>query len=76
MIIRLSWTNEQGTAYQDFVYNDAQVGKVTGKFDYTFTLTGYTALNINLATLEVTAMVVTESGATAFGQTWLQNGVR
>ena len=76
VIIRLSWTNEQGTAYQDFVYNDAQVGKVTGKFDYTFTLTGYTALNINLATLEVTAMVVTESGATAFGQTWLQNGVR
>ena len=76
VIIRLSWTNDQGTAYQDFVYNDAQVGKVTGNFDYTFTLTGYSALNINLSTLQVQAMVVTNSGATAFSTIWTQANAR
>lgn len=70
VIVRLQWTNANGTAYQDFYYNDLQVGKVTGSFDYTFTLTGYSALNIDLNTLKVQAMVVTDSGATAFGTVW------
>ena len=73
IIIRLSWTNDQGTAHQDFVYNDSQVAKVTGSYDYTFILTGYSALNINLNTLVVQAMVVTNSGATAFGTAWTQS---
>ena len=72
IVIRLSWTNDQGTAHQDFVYNDNQVAKVTGSYDYTFVLTGYSALNINLDTLVVQAMVITNSGATAFGTAWTQ----
>ena len=70
VVIRLQWTNANGTAYQDFHYNDLQIGKVTGNFDYTFTLTGYSALNIDLSSLKVQAMVVTDSGATAFGTVW------
>ena len=70
VIIRLAWSNEKGTAYQDFVYNDSQIAKAAGSYDYTFTLTGYSELNIDLSTLEVTAMVVSESNATASGTTW------
>ena len=72
VIIRLAWANEKGTAYQDFVYNDSQIGKVAGSYDYTFTLNGFSALGIELSTLTVTAMVVTNSGATAFGTEWTQ----
>ena len=75
VIIRLEWTNEQGTANQEFVYNDSQIGYVSvGKDgsaqDYTFTLTGYSALNIELDTLVVTAYIVTNSGARAIGASW------
>lgn len=70
VIVRLVWNTDDGAAYQDFVYNDRFVGEVTGSKDYTFTLTGYSALNINLDTLSVTAMIVTESGAVASGDVW------
>ena len=78
VIIRLEWSNEKGSASQAFVYNDTQVGYVSvGKNgvaqDYTFTLTGYSALNIDLSTLKVMAMIVTESGATLVGTIWTQD---
>ena len=77
VIIRLEWSNEKGSASQAFVYNDTQVGYVSvGKNgvaqDYTFTLTGYSALNIDLSTLKVTAVIVTNSNSVASGMTWTQ----
>ena len=72
IVIRLIWTNSNGTASQDFYYNDRQIGLVTGKNDYTFTLTGYKALNLDLSTLVVQALIISDSGATAFGTEWTQ----
>ena len=76
IIVRLVWNTGDGEAYQDFVYNDRFVGEVTGSKDYTFTLTGYTAMNIKLDTLSVTAMIVTDSGATAFGDVWTKENAK
>ena len=70
VVVRLVWNTGDGEAYQDFVYNDRFVGEVTGSKDYTFTLTGYSALNIDLDTLSVKAMIITESGAVASGTVW------
>ena len=72
VVIRLEWETENGTASQEFCYNDAQIGKVTGSNDYTFRLTGYGQLNIRLEDLKVQALIVTDSGATAFGAVWTQ----
>ena len=72
IVIRLKWTNSNGTACQDFYYNDRQIGLVTGKNDYTFTLTGYSALNIDLSTLVVQALIISDSGAIAYGTEWTQ----
>ena len=69
-IVRLEWETDNGIAYQEFVYNDEQVGKVTGTYDYNFTLNGYSAMNINLDTLRVYGMITTDSGAVCYGSIW------
>jgi len=65
IIIRIEWKTDQGDAYQEFVYNDNQVGLVTGTSDYTFRLTQYSLVGVNLDSVKLTAMVVADSGATA-----------
>ena len=81
IIVRLVWNTGDGEAYQDFVYNDAFVGDVAKlkgaqARDYTFKLTGYSTLNIDLDTLSVTAMIVSDSGATAFGDVWTKENAK
>ena len=77
----LEWSNDSGAAGVEFVYNDEQVGYIVlGKYsetegkniamDYTFTLTNYSQLNIDISTLKVYAKIETNSGATAFGDVW------
>jgi hypothetical protein len=71
IVLRLSWASDNGVAYQDFVYNADFVGLVVGGgYNYTFVLTGYDALNINLENLEVVAMILTDCGITVDGTTW------
>ena len=72
VIVRLEWKNEDGTAYQNFVFNDGFVKTVAaaGNRDYILRLNGTEALEINLETLCVTAIISTESGAEACGTVW------
>ena len=73
IIIRLEWANENGVAYQDFVYNDEFVGKVSdGGYNYSFILNNYDILNIDISNLKVTAMIITDCGTVTAGQIWTQ----
>ena len=68
VVIRVSWTTENGTAYQDFVYNDTQVGTVVaknGKMAFELTFTGCEGLE----NLTFTVMVLSETGAEFCGNT-------
>ena len=68
VVIRVSWTTENGIAYQDFVYNDTQVGTVVtknGKMAFELTFTGCEGLE----NLTFTAMVLSETGAEFCGNT-------
>lgn len=82
VIIRLQWKTynkdgeELGIAYQNFVYNDTQVSMSTGNYDLSFTLTGFSALNISLDDLVVVALVETASGADAYGTEWNINNAK
>ena len=82
VIIRLQWKTynkdgeELGIAYQNFVYNDTQVSMSTGNYDLSFTLTGFSALNISLDDLVVVALVETASGADAYGTEWNVNNAK
>ena len=71
IIIRVEWSNADGVVSQEFIYNDTMVGKVVGANDYTFRLTGYDTIGLSdLSTLNIYAMIVTDSGATAYGEVW------
>lgn len=70
VIVRLVWDTTTGSAHQDFFYNDTLVAQVTGAYDYNFKLVGYSAMDIQLDTLKVTAMTITDSGMVACGETW------
>lgn len=75
VVVRLEWVNdENGYAFQNFVYKDELVKKVAGSegvaYDYFVILTGYTELEIDLSNVKVTAMIITDSGAVAYGETW------
>lgn len=64
-VVRLEWENASGTgtAYQNFVYKDDHVGNTfTNSNDLYLSLTGYEALDIDLSTLTVKGMVITNSG--------------
>ncbi len=68
IVVRLEWNTGDGIAYQDFVYSDELVAKMyAGGTDLTFTLTGFSALGIDLSTLTVRGMVVTNSDAVSSG---------
>ena len=62
----------KGTAYQNFVYTDEHVSKVntSSGLGYTLNLYGLDTLLIDLSTLKVYGMLVTESGATIAGEVW------
>ena len=74
VIIRLEWevNGSDDIAYQDFVYNDAQIAAICGgNKDFSFTMTGYSALNIDLSTLKVKGVVKTDCGAVEYGAEWM-----
>lgn len=67
-IVRLEWESENGIAYQDFVYKNTYVetlAKSGGNF--TFELTGYDVLNIDLDTFSITGMILTDAGIVVSG---------
>ncbi len=72
IMVKLSWSNDNGVYNQEYVYKDAHVKYVAANRDngayYTFTLTGYDSLMLDLDTLQVQAVAVTESGVVAAGQ--------
>ncbi len=66
-VVRLIWTNQQGTAYQDFVFKDEYVEDLalnTNKY-FTFVLTDYEELGIDIGTLKVQALVISDTGVMA-----------
>lgn len=75
VIVRLEWVNEDGTAYQNFVFNDGFVKTVAaaGNRDYILRLNGMDALEINLDTLKVYGMITSESGAICYGNEFFAN---
>lgn len=73
IVIRLEWEVVGGDdiAYQDFVYNDALIASICGGGrDFTFDMSGYSALNIDLSTLVVKGIVKTDCGAVEYGVEW------
>ena len=73
IVVRLEWEVVGGDdiAYQDFVYNDGQIAKIcSGGSDFTFTMVGYDALNIDLSTLKVMGIVKSDCGVTEYGTSW------
>ena len=77
VVLEVSWTvmsedgkSVLGTPYQTFVYNDDFFSTVAaGGWNYTFNLTGYSAMFLDLSTMKIVAKVVSDTGATAFGKT-------
>ena len=77
VVVRLEWEVIGGDdiAYQDFVYNDAQIAAIcSGGKDFTFTMVGYDALNIDLDTLSVKGIVKTDCGVIEYGSPWNVQG--
>ncbi len=68
-VVRLEWSNEDGTSYQNFVFKDQYVIRAytEGGLDFLLTLVGYEALEINLDTLVVKGMVTTDCGVISNG---------
>lgn len=54
----------------DFVFGDEIVGSVTGAVDYSLTLNGYSETIDDISAIKATAMIVSDTGATCFGETW------
>ncbi len=76
--VYMQWETEDGIAYQTYVYNPDLVGTATGAYDYTFTLKGISALELDaeqLSTLTVTAKFIADCGATAYGSVFGADGV-
>ena len=76
VVLEVSWKVRDenggilGTPYQTFVYTDEHFTTVApGKYNYTFNLTGYSAMYLDLDTMEIVAKVVSDTGATAYGKT-------
>ena len=62
-IVRIEWTTDEGTAYQDFVYSEPQIMKVyEGGWDYAVTIEGYQALGITAENVSVYGMVLADCG--------------
>lgn len=71
VIIRLEWENASGTgkAYQDFEFLDGHIIEVSnGGNDYRLTMVGYDALDMDISSLTVKGMFVTECGAVTAGK--------
>ena len=77
VMVRLEWTDADGNvAYQDFVYGDKHVSVVSaGDAMYTFQMSGYSAMKIDISTLKVTPMFLTTSGAASVGTTYYAKDV-
>ena len=71
IVLRLTWHSGDGLAQQDFVYSSEFVSKFckSGSGLFTFTLTGYEAMYIELEDLTITPMIVCDNGLTFFGKT-------
>ena len=44
-----------------------------GCYNYSFILSGYDLLNVDLSNLKVTAMILTDAGTITSGQVWIYN---
>ena len=75
IVLQLRWNVGNKKAVQNFYYSDEQVQVVAAGGSYVFTLTNYSQLGINGAEVEVQPMVVTDSGVTLFGDTWVNGAV-
>ena len=75
IVLQLRWNVGNKKAVQNFYYSDEQVQVVAAGGSYVFTLTNYSQLGINGAEVEVQPMVVTDSGVTLFGGTWVNGAV-
>ena len=64
VVVELSWQGEKGRASQTFTYNKDSVGEVCANIDvdYYFTLTGFSALDIDLDTLEIRGKMIVDCG--------------
>ena len=65
VVVRLQWQNESktGYAYQDFVYLDEHVGKTyKDNVDLYLSLNGFETLDLDMDSLTVKAMVVSNAG--------------
>ena len=71
IVLRLTWHSGDGIAQQDFVYSSEFVSKFckAGSGLFTFTLTGYDAMYIELSDLTITPMIVADNGFVFCGAT-------
>ena len=70
VILRLTWMSGDNMAQQDFVYGHELLEDLAcGNTTFTFSLTGYDAMYVDLADLTITPMIVTNSGLIMHGAT-------
>lgn len=75
VIARIEWMEKDSEGndiveYHNFVYSDETIKLCATNHQYFFSIANFSLMGIDLNTLKVQATFVTDSGATAFSETW------
>lgn len=76
IVVDVTYSDDNGSHHHNYIYIDEFVQKVaSGNYYYTFTLTGYSNLNIDPETVTIQARAETTSGVTTYGNTFVNSKI-